>query len=40
VYRKFQDIDEFRQEIDRIRHDSRKNEAQLDILADDPEIAP
>ena len=40
VYRKFQDIDEFRQEIDRIRHDSRKNEAQLDILADDPELAP
>jgi len=40
VYRKFQDIDEFRQEIDRIRHDSRKNDAQLDILADDPEIAP
>lgn len=32
VYRKFQDIDEFRQEIDRIRHDNRKNDAQLDIL--------
>jgi len=40
VYRKFQDIDEFRQEIDRIRHDNRKNDAQLDILEEnDPELS-
>lgn len=35
VYRQFQDIDEFRQEIDRIRHDKRSNDAQLDILAEE-----
>ena len=40
VYRQFQDIDEFRQEIEKIRHDSRKNDKQLDILADDPEHSP
>jgi len=39
VYRQFQDIDEFRQEIERIRHDTRKNDKQLDILEDDPEQA-
>ena len=37
VYRQFQDIEEFGQEIERIRHDSRKNDKQLDILADSPE---
>lgn len=40
VYRQFQDIDEFRQEIEKIRHDSRANDKQLDILADDPEHSP
>lgn len=34
VYRQFQDIDEFRQEIERIRYDKKGNDAQLDILSD------
>ena len=33
VYRQFQDIDEFRQEIERISHDTPKDQPQLDILA-------
>lgn len=32
VYRQFQDIDEFRQEIERIRYDKKGSDAQLDIL--------
>lgn len=34
VYRQFQDIDEFRQEIERIRYDKKGSDAQLDILSD------
>ena len=35
VYRQFQDLDEFRQEIERISHDNLHNEGQLDILNED-----
>jgi len=37
VYRQFQDIEEFSQEIDRIRHDAPKNQQQMDILAQETE---
>lgn len=33
VYRQFQDIDDFRQEVERISHDKPINQKQMDILA-------
>lgn len=33
VYRQFQDIDDFRQEVERISHDKPVNQKQMDILA-------
>lgn len=37
VYRQFQDIEEFSQEIDRIRHDAPQNKKQMDILTQETE---